>query len=87
MESEDIYPYQEKRLEAITLSLFLFSFRRVSRGLLQKDEMSFALRLAQVKLSESKETQKLDYNELQFLLKVQPTAYGRGAPELPKALN
>jgi len=74
----------EFRLKAIRDSMFSSAFLRVARGLLQKDQMAFALRLAQVSLSES---HALDYNEVHFLLRVHPTAYGGSGVDLPKPLS
>ena len=75
-----------KRLATIRESMFHMTYRRVGRGLLQKDQMAFALRLAQIALGARAET-RLDFNEVNFLLKVQPSAVGLGTPDLPKGIE
>jgi len=78
-----------ERLEVIRTTLFDFTFLRTGRGLLQKDLVPFALRLAQCSLSEKSAsgTLPLDLNEVEFLLKVESSALGYGAPGLPKGLK
>ncbi len=55
------------RLEILTSDLFKTVYRRVARGLLHEDHITFALRLAQIRL-QGKENE-LDPEEFEFLLK------------------
>ncbi len=57
------------RLRVIKKSMFNMLFKRVGRGLLQKDQVAFALRLAQISLQSESKT-AVNYHEMQFLLKV-----------------
>eukprot|EP00466_Bigelowiella_natans_P012270 jgi/Bigna1/52380/estExt_Genewise1Plus.C_70193 len=80
-----------KRLKVIQASLYRNVYYRAGRGLLAKDHIAFGLRLAQICLSARRASSSerdgslIDYNEVQFLLKVKPTAYG-AQPQLPSEL-
>mmetsp|Transcript_1490 Transcript_1490/g.2131 ORF Transcript_1490/g.2131 Transcript_1490/m.2131 type:complete len:4632 (-) Transcript_1490:106-14001(-) len=74
------------RLEAIRQELFDNALLRVGRALLQKDQVAYALRLTQIAMSE-RGSQALEYKELQFLLKVEPTTLGLVKIDVPKSLN
>lgn len=57
----------EERLTILINDLFKTIYRRVIRGLLHEDHITFALKLAQIKLKGS--IDELDENEFEFLLK------------------
>jgi len=71
----------QQRLRLLTSALFSTSFQRVSRGMMNRDQMAFALRLAQVALSEAGFVEQaddlmvgqadlaLDSTELEFFIK------------------
>eukprot|EP01114_Cavostelium_apophysatum_P023031 TRINITY_DN854_c0_g1_i2.p1 TRINITY_DN854_c0_g1~~TRINITY_DN854_c0_g1_i2.p1 ORF type:complete len:4577 (-),score=1545.65 TRINITY_DN854_c0_g1_i2:38-13768(-) len=56
-----------ERLEILVKDLFRVVFRRVSRGLLHEDHITFALRLAQIRVRGTHD--ELDESEFDFLLK------------------
>jgi len=57
----------EARLNILISDLFSVVFRRTSRGLLHDDQLSFAVRLAQIRLTGTQN--ELNEEEFQFLLK------------------
>ena len=64
----------DKRLEILLQDLFAVSFSRCSRSLLYVDHLTYALRLAQIKLRLSKE--EWDEREFDFLLRGSEGAVG-----------
>eukprot|EP01155_Anaeramoeba_flamelloides_P010253 Anaeramoba_flamelloidesa325155_517.p1 GENE.a325155_517~~a325155_517.p1 ORF type:complete len:3661 (-),score=1024.13 a325155_517:18-11000(-) len=59
---------KEQRLQILSGDLYTTLFRRVAVGLLNRDHLTFALRLAQIRLQEIEK--ELDEDELSFLLNI-----------------
>ncbi|KAJ6227585.1 dynein heavy chain [Anaeramoeba flamelloides] len=65
---ETVKEDKEQRLQILSGDLYTTLFRRVAVGLLNRDHLTFALRLAQIRLQEIEK--ELDEDELSFLLNI-----------------